>query len=244
MVRMATVRALLLLPLLLSAPALASTVKITTDPPGALVQLDGVAYGAAPVTIPKVPAGLHELKVSLEGYVTRVDGLQVAEDQEVVVHAPLNPEPKVVPTPPKPVAPPPPPPKTVIVPPPPPPAAPYPPPVTAQPVTPPPPPPVAAPPAPARPGAALPPPPLPVSELPVAWGTQKKSLVLYVTASPANAMVQVIGLPDIKPAPAAFPGFAPGTVTVRVFAPGYKEQTVEVELKGDARTHVTLEPGS
>ncbi|MFN7135065.1 MAG: PEGA domain-containing protein [Myxococcales bacterium] len=226
--------------LLLSLPALASTLKVTTDPEGALVQLDGAAKGHAPVTIADVPPGVHELKVSKDGYVTRVDSLQVGVDQELIVHAPLNPAPKPVqPAPPPPVQPMP---QTHYVPQPPPVVAPAPPQPMPQTRYVPSPPPVLAPPPPPPAAPAAPPPPMPVSELPVAWGTQKKSLVLTVTTTPADAMVQVVGLPDIKRSPAIFPGFAPGTVRVRVFAAGHQEQTVPIELQGDVRTHVTLQP--
>lgn len=236
MLRMAIRHAALLVPLLLSVPALslASTVKVTTDPPGALVQLDGVVYGLAPVEISNVSAGLHELKVSLDGYVTRVDGLHVTEDAELEVHAPLSPAPKKVeaPAPPRSDASKS---KPVPVPPPPPPLPP--PPVVTQPLPPPPPPP---------PTGATPTPPRPpvaVSEQPGQWAGRRKTLVLTVTTTPPNAMVQVIGLPEVKKAPAVFPGFAAGTVKVRVFAPGYREQVLSIALEGDVRTHVTLEPG-
>jgi len=62
--------------LLLPGTAFASKITITTEPIGAAVQLDNVAYGPSPVTIPKVVPGVHQLKVSLEGYVTREDVLE------------------------------------------------------------------------------------------------------------------------------------------------------------------------
>jgi len=76
----------------------------------------------------------------------------------------------------------------------------------------------------------------------VAWGTQKKTLVLVVETIPPEAYVQVVGLQEVKRAPATFTGFAPGTVQLLVRAPNYKEKRVEVELNHDARTRVTLDP--
>lgn len=124
----------------LPATVLASKISVTTDPPGALVFLDNVLVGPAPVTIPKVERGAHTLKVSLEGYVTREDPLDVDGESDFQIHAPLNPAPK--PPPAKPAPPPPEPKKD------PPPA---PPPAPTGPVVPPPPPPPIEP--------ALPPPP-------------------------------------------------------------------------------------
>jgi hypothetical protein len=85
--------------------------------------------------------------------------------------------------------------------------------------------------------------PLPVSQLPVAWGTQKKSLVLVVETVPDNAYVQVVGMNEVRRAPATFTGFSAGNIQLVVRAPGYKEKKVEVYLKEDARTRVVLEAG-
>ncbi|MGI5864849.1 MAG: PEGA domain-containing protein [Myxococcales bacterium] len=260
----------LLASLLVASPALAiaSSLKITTDPPDAVVQLDGVAYGPAPVTIPKVAPGTHELKVAAEGYVTRVDLLQVSEGEDLQVHAPLNPAPKVIEPPPRPAAAPTPPPaapgyQAQVAPPPPaygspvpppPPAAGYAqtapsayataaPPPSAVPASPA--PATAAPATSAQPQAAtppLPPAPLPVSQLPTRWGTQKKSCTLLVETTPPGAMVQVIGMPMAKPGPAVFTGFSPGTIKLQVNAPGYKDKMVAVDISGDARTRVVLDP--
>jgi hypothetical protein len=215
--------------------AFASTLEITTDPPGAAVQVDGVAYGPAPLAIPRIAPGTHELKVSAEGHTTRVDLLQVSGSEDLRVHVPLSPAPRIVPAAPRPA-----------------PAQPAP---AAPPVLPISPPAATLPPPPAAPPAAapLPPPPpaqvqpaapLPVSQLPVAWGTQKKSLTLRVDTVPAGAMVQVVGLPQERPSPAVFTGFSPGTVTLRVHAPGFQEKKVAVDLATDSRTLVTLEPAT
>lgn len=247
----------LLASLLLAAPALASasSLKISTDPPGALVQLDGTAYGPAPVTIPKVEPGTHELKIAAEGYVTRVDLLQVSGSEDLQIHAPLNPAPRIIEPPPRPAQPAVAPAYQAQVPPPPPPAG------LAQPAllnpaavrppslnpVPPPPPPatVGVPATPAQPQVAPPPlpqAPLPVSQLPTRWGTQKKSCTLLVETTPPGATVQVVGMPMAKPSPAVFTGFSPGTITLRVSAPGFKDKKVAVDISADARTRVTLEP--
>ena len=81
------------------AASLASKVTVTTDPPGATVQLDGVAVGVSPVTITKVAPGTHLLKVAKEGYTTREDSIDVDGDSDFQIHAPLNPAPKFVDTP-------------------------------------------------------------------------------------------------------------------------------------------------
>ncbi|MBI5549676.1 MAG: PEGA domain-containing protein [Deltaproteobacteria bacterium] len=210
---------------LLPFTALASKITVTTDPPGATVQLDGVAQGTSPVTIPKVAPGTHLLKVSKEGFVTREDSLDVDGDSDFQLHAPLNPAPKVVESP-KPA----PAPEPRKDPPAPPPApSSMPPPMPAHP-------PVAPK---SEPKAQL---PLPVSELPVAWGTQKKSLVLVVETVPPEAYVQVVGLQEAKRAPATFTGFAPGKIQLIVRAHGHHEKRVEVDLAFDARTRVVLDP--
>lgn len=206
---------------LLPSVAAASKITITTDPVGAVVQLDGVSYGPSPVIIPKVEPGAHQLKVSAEGYVTREDLLDVDGSSDFQIHAPLNPAPKKV-------EPPAPPPKPE--------PAPQPPAPTPPPPTPTQPPPA---PTPVTPPAVQK--PVPVSELPVGWGTQKKTLVLLVETVPAEAYVQVVGMEEVKRAPATFTGFAPGIVRLRVRAPNHKEKHVEVDLKHDARTRVTLE---
>jgi len=199
----------------LPATALASRVTVTTDPPGATVQLDGVAFGTSPIVIPKVERGTHLLKVALAGYVTREDSIEVDGDSDLQIHAPLNPAPKFVETP-KP----------------PPPPRPTPAPVST--------------PSPPLPPVKDPPKeqvPIGVSQLPVAWGTQKKSLVLVVETVPDNAYVQVVGMNEVKRAPATFTGFAAGTLQLVVRAPGYRERKVEVNLTQDARTRVVLEAG-
>jgi hypothetical protein len=210
----------------LPATALASQVSITTEPTGGIVQLDGVSYGVAPVTIPKVGRGTHLLKISLEGYSTREDAIEVDGDSDLRINAPLNPAPKLVPQPP--------PPKPQPQP-------------QLFPTTPAPQQPQPAPLPYANTQTVSPPPPAPQrienrEQLPIAWGTQKKSLVLVVETSPENAYVQVVGMNEVKRAPATFTGFAAGTVQLIVRAPGYQDKRVAVDLVQDARTRVTLEP--
>ena len=251
----------LLLAVLTPALALAANLKVTTAPANATVQLDGVAYGSAPLTIPNVSPGTHELKVSSEGYTPRSDSVQVGGDEDLEIHAPLNLAPKLVLTPPP--APQPPPQPQQLTPPP----APYPQgysaPTPQQQSWPPPPPPAqaATPPPPAQPPAPFVAPrdpnspqiirgthssqpfaPLPVSELPVGWGTQKKSVTLRVDTNPPNATVQVVGMGEVRQAPTIFTGFSAGTVRLKVRANGYREKEVAVDLLGDSRTLVTLDP--
>jgi hypothetical protein len=84
--------------------------------------------------------------------------------------------------------------------------------------------------------------PLPVSELPVAWGTQRKTFSLVVETVPPGALVQVVGMPEVKRAPTTFTGFAAGTLQLLVRAPGYWDRRVAVDITSDARTRVELEP--
>ena len=212
-----SLRALALILGLAALPAVAhaSKVTVTTDPPGATVQLDGTAVGISPVVIPRVDRGTHLLKVALAGYVTREDTIDVDGDSDLQVHAPLNPAPKIVETP-------------------------RPPPARVEPTPPPKPASAPLPQVKEAPKEQL---PLPVSQLPVAWGTQKKSLVLVVETVPDNAYVQVVGMNEVRRAPATFTGFSAGNIQLVVRAPGYKEKKVEVYLKEDARTRVVLEAG-
>lgn len=215
--------ALALLAAAAPASALASQLSVSTDPPGAAVQLDGVAYGTSPVTIPRVPRGTHLLRVSKEGYLPREDSLEVDGDSDLQVHAPLNPAPRLV-------EPPPPAPRVEPLPPPPPP------PPSAAALPPPPPPAVLPPPPPALPTPPPAPAPAPAPAL------ARSTLMLVVETVPAHATVQVIGLPDVRRAPATFTGFAPGVVRLLVRAPGYQDKRVEVDLAHDARTRVSLVP--
>lgn len=199
----------------LSTTALASEIKVTTDPAGASVQLDGVSHGPSPVTIKHVTRGSHTLKVSMEGWMTREDVLDVDGESDFQVHAPLNPAPKI---------PPPEPPKPAPTPP-----APEPKKATPPPAAPPPPPP------------PLPPPPT-VENRPVGDPPARKSLILLVETVPDHAFVQIVGMDDNRRAPATFTGFSPGTIQLLVRAPGYKDKKVEVDLQHDARTRVKLDP--
>ncbi len=223
---------LTILLLALPLPAAASTVKISSDPPGATVQLDGVSQGTAPVSIPRVSAGTHLIKVTKEGFTARQDSIDVAGDADVEIEVPLTPAPKIVEPPPRPL----------------PPAAqpnsfapaPRPPQLSPQYLqhTPPPP----APPAPRPPvPAQATPAPLPVSENAVKLGVAKKTIALTVETTPPGASVQIVGMPTVKPSPAIFTGFSQGVVRVQATAPGYREKTVPVELIGDTRTLISLE---
>ncbi|MGC4121680.1 MAG: PEGA domain-containing protein [Myxococcales bacterium] len=194
--------------------ALASEIKLTTEPSGANVQLDDVAFGQSPVTIKKVTRGSHTLKVSLEGYVTREDVIDVDGESDFQIHAPLNPAPKPPPAEP---------------------ARPTPPPAEPKRAT-------APPPAPPPPSPAPPPPPPLVEARTVPDPPAKKSLMLLVETVPDNAFVQVVGLDENKRSPATFTGFAPGTLQLLVRAPGFKDKKVEVNLQHDARTRVKLDP--
>jgi len=233
---------LLMAGFLFAPAALASTLEITSHPPGAEIRLDQTVVGYAPVVVRDVRAGEHEVRVSMDRHVARTERIAIGAGEDVKIHVPLVPAPQRVEPPPRPAKPAP---ASRLS-------------DTLEPL------PAASKgvrpsPAPAAgcsggsgacrfaPGAAIgaapsrPNTPLPVSQLPVAWGTQPKSSTLRVDTSPSGASVEVVGMPGTKPSPALFTGFARGTVRLRVSAPGYQEQTVAVDISGDVRTHVTLE---
>lgn len=52
----------------ISAPPSRGTLKIATRPPGAKVELDGIAVGVTPLTLTEVAPGRHTIKVSRAGF--------------------------------------------------------------------------------------------------------------------------------------------------------------------------------
>src|SRR5947207_15224019 len=56
-------------------------VQIESDPPGALVELDGVPRGRTPLRIPGVSRGSHAVRLRLEGYRDLIRGVRVDGDR-------------------------------------------------------------------------------------------------------------------------------------------------------------------
>jgi len=63
-----------------------TAITITTTPAGATVVVDGVAVGAAPVTVPLNP-GPHRLRATLSGYYPAPETRIVVERGVAAVHA-------------------------------------------------------------------------------------------------------------------------------------------------------------
>jgi peptidoglycan/xylan/chitin deacetylase (PgdA/CDA1 family) len=64
--------------------------RVTSDPDGATVLLDGKEIGKTPVVYPNVPPGKHTLSLRLAGYVTADREVQVERAQASEAHFPLE----------------------------------------------------------------------------------------------------------------------------------------------------------
>ncbi len=66
-----------------SSPASAVTeLVVTTEPPGARVTVNGIAWGVSPVTIHHLPPGDKRIRVTKEGYVAQERVLQVHQSRQ------------------------------------------------------------------------------------------------------------------------------------------------------------------
>lgn len=70
-----------------SARAAPALLRVTTEPAGAQITVDGQPSGASPAQV-RVSLGLHRLEVSLGGYLTSAQSVEVAAG-ELSVHVPL-----------------------------------------------------------------------------------------------------------------------------------------------------------
>jgi hypothetical protein len=66
-------------------------VRVTTEPAGATITLDGVAHDMSPVTITEVAPGDHLLVVRKEGYKTTRRAITVRSGQKMALELPLEP---------------------------------------------------------------------------------------------------------------------------------------------------------
>src|SRR5437763_17113153 len=57
-------------------------VQIESDPPGGLVELDGVPRGRTPLRIPGVPRGSHAVRLRLAGHRDLIRGIRVDGDRD------------------------------------------------------------------------------------------------------------------------------------------------------------------
>ncbi len=57
--------------------ATTASIKVSSNPPGAMVAVDGKERGATPVTVSDLPPGNHEIVVSREGYKSRRETVEV-----------------------------------------------------------------------------------------------------------------------------------------------------------------------
>jgi hypothetical protein len=67
------------------------TIQANSTPSGARVALDGLFKGTTPLTIPDVPAGLHTVRFTLNGYVEREQPVEVQSGQTATLTANLTP---------------------------------------------------------------------------------------------------------------------------------------------------------
>lgn len=56
-------------------------IKINSNPPGAIIYMDGIRYGKTPSTIPGVEAGRHRIGLKLKGYEDHSQSISVKEEQ-------------------------------------------------------------------------------------------------------------------------------------------------------------------
>jgi hypothetical protein len=69
-----------------------ATLHVEVQPQGASVRIDGLRSGTTPVTL-ELPAGQHEIRVELDGYEPRVQTVNLAAGDDVVVDGELLPLP-------------------------------------------------------------------------------------------------------------------------------------------------------
>ncbi|MBI5498423.1 MAG: PEGA domain-containing protein [Deltaproteobacteria bacterium] len=78
-------------------PVRPAALEVVSVPAGALVVLDGVALGPAPVTRSAVPEGHHEVTLTLEGYLPQARGVDITAGDAVRLEVALEPEPRKAP---------------------------------------------------------------------------------------------------------------------------------------------------
>lgn len=65
--------------------------QVNSSPSGARVAVDGSYRGTTPLTVPDVPAGMHTVRFTLDGYVEREQSVDLRAGQTATVSANLMP---------------------------------------------------------------------------------------------------------------------------------------------------------
>ncbi len=87
-----------------AVPTARASIAVLTDPPGAVVFIDGTPRGPAPVKIADLPAGEHRVVVTMNGYLENSQTISVTAGASETVRVALTPAPSpgdVVTAPPK-----------------------------------------------------------------------------------------------------------------------------------------------
>ncbi len=66
------------------------SLRITSDPPGATVRLDGIAKGETPLNIARVTPGNRRLRISMSGFASVIRKVEVVSDQKTEVQVELG----------------------------------------------------------------------------------------------------------------------------------------------------------
>jgi hypothetical protein len=74
----------------IAAPPSLGALKITTRPPGAQVELDGIVVGVTPLALADLTAGRHTVKVSRVGYRSVSREVEVIRGETVVLDLALS----------------------------------------------------------------------------------------------------------------------------------------------------------
>ncbi|MEZ4403731.1 MAG: serine/threonine-protein kinase [Kofleriaceae bacterium] len=81
-----------------AAPAApVASLEVVTDPAGAAVEIDGVPRGTTPVVVAGLAVGIHEVKLTRDGYAPMVLRKAVRDGRDETLSAALSPAPQVTP---------------------------------------------------------------------------------------------------------------------------------------------------
>jgi TonB family protein len=62
------------------APAIATVLRVSSEPAGATIYVDNEAKGLTPFDVKEVPLGNHDVRLELEGYETKSEAVQLTAD--------------------------------------------------------------------------------------------------------------------------------------------------------------------
>ncbi|WAI00371.1 PEGA domain-containing protein [Methanogenium organophilum] len=82
----------------LSPDVAVASLRVTSAPSGAQVYLDNVLAGATPVTVPNIPPGVHEVRVTLTGYLEHRSSVDLSAGETASIDVNLDPAPEQSPT--------------------------------------------------------------------------------------------------------------------------------------------------